>query len=91
MAVYAYGMLYRLFKFENFSTFLQFELKRRTNSQNIDHYLDDFFFAGSPSSNSCQYLMDTFTELCNEVGVPIADDKTEGHTTCLTYLGYQLE
>ena len=77
--------------FENFSTFLQFELKRRTTSQNIDHYLDDFFFAGSPSSNSCQYLMDLFTELCNEVGVPIADDKTEGHTTCLTYLGYQLD
>lgn len=77
--------------FEKFSTFLQFELKRRTNSQNIDHYLDDFFFAGSPSSNSCQYLMDAFTELCNEVGVPIADDKTEGPTTCLTYLGYQLD
>lgn len=35
--------------------------------------------------------MDAFTELCNEVGVPIADDKTEGPTTCLTYLGYQLD
>jgi hypothetical protein len=34
--------------------------------------------------------MDTFTELCNEVGVPIADDKSEGPTTYLTYLGYQL-
>ena len=35
-------------------------------------------------------MMDTFTELCNEVGVHIADDKSEGPTTYLTYLDYQL-
>ena len=37
--------------FEKFACFLQYELERRTNSNTVDHYLDDFFFAGPPSSD----------------------------------------
>lgn len=32
--------------FETFSSFLEWAIKKESNSENIDHYLDDFFFAG---------------------------------------------
>jgi hypothetical protein len=34
-------------KFEKFSTFLHWlTTTKESNSENLDHYLDDFFFAG---------------------------------------------
>jgi hypothetical protein len=41
----------------------------------IDHYLDDFLFAGADKTSN------TFTEVCSQLGVPIADDKAEGPST----------
>ncbi|VDI41059.1 Hypothetical predicted protein [Mytilus galloprovincialis] len=35
--------------------------------------------------------MNTFTELCNELGVPIAEDKTTHPTTRLTFLGLEID
>jgi hypothetical protein len=32
--------------FEQFSTFLQWAVTHETNTDNLDHYLDDLFFAG---------------------------------------------
>lgn len=76
---------------EKLANFLQWVLKERTRSDNIDHYLDDFIFAGHSDSNQCWTLMNAFQQLCSQLGVPIADEKTEGPTTCLTYLGYELD
>jgi len=39
----------------------------------------------------CQYLLDEFSQLCQELGVPVADEKTASPLTCLTYLGYELD
>jgi hypothetical protein len=43
-----------LFSFENifFSTFLHW-LVEKSGSKNLDHYLDDFIFAGEENSNNC--------------------------------------
>ena len=49
--------------FETFSTFLQWELKRRTNSKSVDHYLDDFIFMGSVNTGDCAILMSSFVIL----------------------------
>jgi hypothetical protein len=35
--------------------------------------------------------MNTFTEVCSQLGVPIADDKTEGPSTRITYLGLLID
>jgi hypothetical protein len=35
--------------------------------------------------------MTTFTEVCSQLGVPIADDKTEGPSTRITYLGLLID
>jgi hypothetical protein len=39
--------------FEKFSSFLQWAVVRETGLSTIDHYLDDFFFAGSSFSSDC--------------------------------------
>ena len=73
--------------FEKFSSFLDWKARQMANSENLDHYLDDFFFGGKKNTNDCQFLMDTFQTLCSKLGVPIADDKTQGPCTCLSFLG----
>jgi hypothetical protein len=35
--------------------------------------------------------MNTFTEVCSQLGVPIADDKTEGPSTMITYSGLLID
>ena len=54
------------------------------------HYLDDFLFAGPRNSLQCKYLMDEFDNTCQELGVPVAHDKTVGPTHILTFLGLQI-
>ena len=72
--------------FEKFSTFIEWVVKHETNSEDIDHYLDDFYFAAI-NENSCKYLMSTFRNVCKRLNVPIAEEKTEGSTFVLEYLG----
>ena len=55
------------------------------------HYLDDFLIVAHPASNQCRddlrRLLDVFTHL----RVPIAEDKLEGPTTSLWFLGIELD
>ncbi|VDI43837.1 Hypothetical predicted protein [Mytilus galloprovincialis] len=46
--------------FEKFSTFLHWAVSKRANSDNLDHYLDDFLFAGEAGTDNCKHLMLTF-------------------------------
>ncbi|CAC5421761.1 unnamed protein product [Mytilus coruscus] len=76
---------------EKFSTFLHWLVVSSAGKHSVKHYLDDFIFGGSANSNDCLVLMNTFTELCNELGVPIAEDKTIHPTTRLTFLGLEID
>ena len=51
------------------------------------HYLDDYLIIGPPTSSACQSQLDTFQTVCNELGIPLATEKVEGPSTCLTFLG----
>jgi len=77
--------------FETFSTFIQWEVERRSPSNLIDHYLDDFIFMGAGHSNDCTLLMSTFKEVCQELGVPLAEKKTMGPCTLLPFLGFLID
>ena len=46
---------------------------------------------GPPVSSACQHNLDTFIEVCDFLGVPLAVEKFEGPTTCLTFLGITLD
>ena len=53
------------------------------------HYLDDFFFCGTAHSPVCQVALDTAIPLCHRLVV--APTKVEGPTTCLTFLGIEID
>ena len=55
------------------------------------HYLDDYLFLGAPTSQECAHNLQTALQVCHQLGVPVAAQKTEGPTTCLTFLGIQLD
>ena len=77
--------------FEKFSTFLQWLISQDQNSLNLDHYLDDFFFCGRPQTSECEDLMSSFSKMCSMLGVPVADEKTEGPITSMEYLGLLID
>ncbi|KAK3098108.1 hypothetical protein FSP39_016192 [Pinctada imbricata] len=79
--------------FEKFSTFIHWAVDRSMSlpSSQIIHYLDDFLFCAKHGTTQCHELMRKFNEICQELGVPIAEDKTEGPTTRLTFLGIEFD
>jgi hypothetical protein len=73
--------------FEKCSTFLHWLTQYEAGSSDLDHYLDYFFFAGLAEISDCQSLMKAFINVCKRLNVPIADEKTEGPTCIMEYLG----
>ena len=49
-----------------------------------------FLFVG-PSASSCAGVLRVFSSLCNQLGVPIAKEKTEGPVQTITYLGLEID
>ncbi len=76
--------------FEAFSTFLEFQVKRVSQSVYVTHYLDDFLFVGE-SQSDCAALLQTFRSVCDQLGVPIAEEKTMGPSQVITYLGLEID
>lgn len=76
--------------FEMFSTFLHWLVEQKSGLKTLDHYLDDFIFAGKERSNHCKELMNCFSDTCMELGIPIAEDKSVGPVTVLTFLGLEI-
>ena len=62
----------------------------RKGINNIDHYLDDFIFM-SIFKDQCKLILDEFSCLCQELAVPVPEERTVGPVTCITYLGYELD
>ena len=58
-------------------------MKTNLGSKNIDHYLDDFLFGGEKGINECKN--------CSEIGIPIANEKAEGPSTIIDYLGLTID
>ena len=57
----------------------------------IWYYFDDFIIVAPPGSSQCQELLSILDHECQALGVPIADHKRNGPTTCLTYLGIEVD
>ena len=76
--------------FEQFSTFLEFAVKRRMKSGSLLHYLDDFL-GGDKTHSACKALMQVFRHCMSDLGVPLAEDKSEGPVEVLCFLGLELD
>lgn len=77
--------------FEKFSTFIHYLVAYKSGIETLDHYLDDFIFAGAANSRDCECLMDTFAQISDELGIPLADEKTDGPTTVIQFLGFVID
>ena len=73
--------------FESFSRFIEWVVVTRSGMSSIDHFWGDFIFMWSEMTNECSKMMGVFSEVCEELGVPIAENKTLGPTTVLSFLG----
>ena len=77
--------------FTKFADILQELLEKAGPVRYIQHYLDDFFIVGDSESDECQVALDNCFKVCKNLGVPLAEDKTEGPSTCITFLGFEID
>ena len=63
---------------------------RQQGVRAVVHYLDDFLFVGSPGTDECQRALSITLATCEELGVPLAAEKTDGPSTSLSFLGIKL-
>lgn len=87
--MYSYGLLYKLKIWETFATSLHQLTLYKKGLDTLDHYLDDFIFAGKEGSRDCAILMSHFYS--KEIGVQLAEGRTAGPTTQLTFLGFEID
>ena len=72
--------------FERCSTFIEWVVRNEANSDNIDHYLDDFLFAREGNTDVCNRLVNNMSIVCDRLNVPIANETNVGPTTVFEYL-----
>ncbi|XP_069592246.1 uncharacterized protein [Ranitomeya imitator] len=77
--------------FETFSTFLEWVVRDVSDVASVIHYLDDFMFVGPPDSAVCGNLLATMEWVSGHFGVPLAQEKTEGPCTVLSFLGILID
>lgn len=55
------------------------------------HYLDDFLVIGKSDTIDCLNMFTEFQLVCRSFGVPLAPEKSMYPTTCLEFLGVQID
>ncbi len=68
-------------------------LKYATECQMLEellNYLDDFLFCDTEQGD-CDWQLDTFIDTCTEIGLPVAEDKTERALQQVVFLGLLLD
>ena len=76
--------------FQRFSDVICFIIQFKTQSKAITNYLDDFLFVAMLRS-LCNQMMQKFLDLCQEIGIPISDDKTVWASSRIIFLGLLLD
>lgn len=75
--------------FERFSTSLEFIVKQ-LGCPLVIHYLDDFLFLSS-TEQGCRKALKTFQFLAEDIGLPLAPEKTVLPSCCVEFLGYEID
>ena len=58
---------------------------------NVLHYLDDYILIGQPHSPVCHEGLHTLLREASFLAIPIAEQKTEGPSTNITYLAIEID
>ena len=86
-----FGLSYSCALWEKFAHFLHYAVRESCTVGELEHYLDDFLFGGEAGTTDCQEIMTSFFKTCGKMGVPVADEKTEGPQTIIIFLGFELD
>ena len=78
------------FIFNKFADLLLWILVYIFNIATVLHYLDDFFICAS-NFEQCEQYMNAAQCAFDELGIPLAPEKIEGPSQCLTYLGIEID
>ncbi|RLJ22836.1 hypothetical protein DJ031_00175 [bacterium endosymbiont of Escarpia laminata] len=72
--------------FERFSTALEWAAKVKLGVTEVIHVIDDFLLLAN-SFEKCNDDMQAFISMCDQIGVPLAHEKTCGPSTSISFLG----
>ena len=76
--------------FQKFSDALKHVAQFRSKRMSITNYLDDFLFIAYKQV-ICNQMIQTFVDMCEEFGVPLAFDKTEWACIQIVFLGILID
>ena len=57
----------------------------------VDHYIDDFITLGRPRTDECKRNQRLMRGTCEAMGAPIEEEKSEGPSPSLVFLGIELD
>ena len=86
-----FGLSYSCALWEKFAHFLHYAVRESCTVGELEHYLDDFLFGGEAGTTDCQEIMTSFFKTCGKMGMPVADEKTEGPQKIIIFLGFELD
>lgn len=89
--VLPFGLRSAPFIFDSVASAIEWILSFHFGLSAIEHYLDDFILAGPPQSRLCERQYITAQQVCQELGVPLHDDKCEGPSTKMVILGIEID
>ena len=69
---------------------LEWVIRNQGGVTSVAHYLDDFIVLGRPESDECASGLRALMQTCDHLGVPLAQGKSEGPSTTLTFLGIEI-
>ena len=75
--------------FEDISTLIHWITEKRVGQKFI-HYLDDFFTVNR-YAQVCDQTMNVLKQVCKEIQMPIAPEKSEGPATVVEFLGLMID
>lgn len=76
--------------FERLSRGLEWAAQTKLAISHIAHVLDDFIILDA-SYSSCSRQLQSFVNMCADVGVPLAREKTFQPSQVMSFLGYELD
>ena len=77
--------------FDDMSKLLEFFLKHHGHVKHVLHYIDDFWWAAPADDPERERVLKLFRFLSEYLGVPMAEEKTAGPATKITFLGIELD
>ena len=75
--------------FKNISTLIHCIVEKRAGQKSI-YYLDDFFTVNK-YAQVCDQTMNVLKQVCKEIQMPIAPEKSEGPATVVEFLGLMID